>query len=140
MVSLILSAALAIGAIYPVNTHVGDGRGIVGIDKAYQQGSTVDRAGALELVKQDGRNLAKLDDGLKSDREIVLEGVKADGRALDHADEGFKSDREIVLTAIKENPYALFFANDSLKSDRDFMSEMLNNPLTKSALDASGLV
>ena len=73
--SLILSAALAISAIYPVNTHVGDGRNIVGIDKAYEQGSTVDRAGSLELVKQDGRNLAKLDDGLKSDREIVLEAV-----------------------------------------------------------------
>ena len=90
MVSLILSAALAIGAIYPVNTHVGDGRDIVGKDKAYEQGSTVDRAGALELVKQDGRKLAKLDDGLKSDREIVLAAV--------------------------------------------------NSPLTKSALDASGLV
>ena len=42
-----------------------------------EQGSTVDRAGALELVKQDGRKLAKLDDGLKSDREIVLAAVNS---------------------------------------------------------------
>ena len=86
---------------------------------SFKSGGTLDRDAALELVKQDGRKLAKLDDGFKSDRKIVLAAVKQDGDALRHAGGALQSDREVVLAAVTHGGgLALFYADDGFKSDR----------------------
>lgn len=82
----------------------------------------INKKQALNIVKKNGLNLAKIPHKFKKDREIVLAAVRNDGFAFVDADKKFLNDKEIAIEAVKNNHLAyLVLINSNLMEDSDIL-------------------
>lgn len=99
-----------------------------GINYAFSDangGESVDwenRDAVLNMVKQDGNNLARASKKLKNNKDVVLAAVTQNGSALRHASYRLRGNAEIVRAAVEQNPDALQFASQTLQENVSFTS------------------
>mmetsp|Transcript_134733 Transcript_134733/g.340619 ORF Transcript_134733/g.340619 Transcript_134733/m.340619 type:complete len:383 (-) Transcript_134733:597-1745(-) len=81
--------------------------------------SSLSRGRVLKIVQQDGLELSRVPETLRSDPEIVLTAVEhsEDGLALQYASEALRGNREFVLKAVQICGLALQFASEPLRGD-----------------------
>ena len=79
------------------------------------------RDSVLNMVKQDGNNLAHASKRLKNNKNVVLAAVTQNGYALRHASKRLGRNAEIVRAAVEQNPDALQFASKKLQKNVSFI-------------------
>lgn len=81
-----------------------------------------DREVGMALVKQDGRQLARLSQSLRADKGVVATAVTNYGLAIKFASPGLRSCRWTVMRAMRNCPEALDHAFSTLQSDDELKS------------------
>lgn len=82
---------------------------------------------AIELVRNEGRFLKRLNSQMRANSEIVQAALKNNGMSLEWASKDLRDDRSTVLFALDNNAAAHHYMGETLWRDRDIVKRVLND-------------